>query len=73
MKPARRLRPAGLFFWSIQVNDDQKRRLQEAQRHLADAARAIDGATVHIRGVLADNDKPKPTDHGPNNGDDDAR
>ena len=36
------------------MNDDQKRRLEEAQRHLADAARAIDGAGVHIRCLLAD-------------------
>lgn len=36
------------------MNDDQKHRLQEAQRHLADAQRAIDGASVHIRTVLAD-------------------
>lgn len=55
------------------MNDNHKRRLQEAQRHLADAARAIDGASVNIRGVLADNDKPKPTDHGPKQGDDDGQ
>lgn len=29
------------------------RRLQEAQRHLADASRAIDGASVNIRNALA--------------------
>jgi len=36
------------------MNNDQKRRLQEAQRHLADAARAIDGASVSIRTALAE-------------------
>ncbi len=35
------------------MNDDQKRRLEEAQRHLADAARAIDGATLNIRNALS--------------------
>ena len=35
------------------TNDDQKRRLLEAQRHLADAARAIDGATLNIRNALS--------------------
>ncbi len=35
------------------TNDDQKRRLEEAQRHLAAAARAIDGASLNIRNALS--------------------
>jgi len=35
------------------MHDTVKDRLREAQRNLADAARAIDAATINIRGALA--------------------
>jgi len=36
------------------MQQDIVHKLREAQRHLVDAARAIDGASVNIRTLLAD-------------------
>jgi len=59
------------------TQNDLRHKLQEAQRHLVDAARAIDGASVHVRTLLEriehsqqqTPDTPKPEDEGDQHGD----
>jgi len=59
------------------TQNDLRHKLQEAQRHLIDAARAIDGASVHVRTLLERiehsqqqmRDTPKPKDEGDHHGD----
>jgi len=50
------VRPAGRLLKNMEIGmmtqTDLRHKLQEAQRHLVEAARAVDGASVNVRTLL---------------------